>query len=469
MPTSGHGSGGSTDKRDLTHGGVRSQLVRLTLPLIGGVSAIMSMGLVDTYFVGRLGPRQLAAMGFIAPVMFTFASVGIGLGAGASSVIARVIGAGDEARVRRLTTDSLVLALLIGAVAAALGLLTLDPLFRALGADAEVLGFIREYMRIWYPALLALLGPMVANNILRANGDSLNPGIIMVVAAVANLILDPVLIFGLAGFPRLGLAGAAWATAGSRVMSLLAALAILHFRERLISFERPSLSELLRSWREVLAMGLPAAGGRMVNPIGIGVVTAALATLGPSVVAGFGVATRVEMFATIPMRALAAALAPLVGQNWGAHHRDRVLAALRESIAFCALWTVVTAVVCGLFAGAISRAFSEGPVVVQTASRYLWIVPASYVGYGVVMVGAATFNALGRPMVGLVYYGLRTIALYAPLAWLLTARYGTWGLAAAAFIANALAGLVAWLYSTRRVERYAYDECVPRPNLSIAE
>ncbi|XDE60458.1 MATE family efflux transporter [Arthrospira platensis BEA 1257B] len=194
-------------KGTLTQGSVTSTLINLTLPMIWGVFAIIAFSLADTYFVAKLGTRQLAAMSFTFPVVTLLGSVSMGLGIGAASVIARAIGEGERDRVRRLTTNSLSLSLLMVSVLVVLGISTINPVFQALGASPDILPFIREYMTIWYGGVIFLVVPMVGTSAIRAAGNTFVPSVIMTVAAVVNIILDPIFIFGFATIPDHGTAG----------------------------------------------------------------------------------------------------------------------------------------------------------------------------------------------------------------------------------------------------------------------
>ena len=321
-------------KQRLTEGNVGRQLIELTLPMVWGIFAIIAFNLVDTYFVGQLGTKELAAMSFTFPVVMTLGSLAFGLGVGASSVIARAIGEGDRSRVQRFTTNSLTLGLFIVAIFVSLGLFTIDPLFTALGADAEVLPLIREYMQIWYFGMIFLVIPMIGNSAIRASGNTGTPSIIMTLASVVNIVLDPILILGLLGFPRLELQGAALATVIARAVTLVASLLFLHFKERMISLKVPSLQETLWCWKDILYVGLPAACTNAINPISIGVIISFLATFGAVSVAAFGVASRIESFVLIALSALSASIGPFVGQNWGAKKYTRVRQALKLSFIF---------------------------------------------------------------------------------------------------------------------------------------
>lgn len=393
-------------------------LLRLSLPMVLGVVAVISISLVDTYFVGQLGTAPQAALSFCFPVTLSVASLAIGLGAGAGSVVSRAIGAERPGEAKRRSTDSLVLAVMVVGVVCGLGYVTAEPLFRALGADPEVLPLIVRYMRIWYLSMPFLVVPMVANALIRANGDAVVPSIIMIGAAALNVGLTPALIFGRWGLPELGFDGAAVSTLVARAGTFVAALAVLVFRERLLTFDWPGLPKVIASWRKIAKVGIPAAAGNMVNPIGVAAVTALLAGFGGTTVAGFGVATRIGAFASIPMLAMSASIGPVAGQNWGADRRDRVERALTLSYGACLLWALAMAALLYGWGDVVAGILASSPEVAAEAMQYLTVVPVTLCGYGVVIVGAGAFNALGHSVLGLGYHILRTVGLYVPLSWL---------------------------------------------------
>ena len=226
-------------RANLTEGAVGRTLIKLTIPMFLAILAMVVFNLVDTAFVGRLGTEELAAISFTFPVVLVINSLAGGLGVGASAVISQAIGKGDRYRVQRLTTDSLGLSVMVGVVFVSIGLVTIDPLFRLLGATPEVLPLIRQYMTLWYIGVIFVVIPMVGNAAIRATGDTRTPATIMMVAAGINIILDPILIFGLGFFPGLGIAGAALATVIARAITLGASLWVLVRRERMVIWSRP--------------------------------------------------------------------------------------------------------------------------------------------------------------------------------------------------------------------------------------
>ena len=433
----------TANKALLVEGSIGKILVTLTIPMIFGMVGIIAFNLVDTFFVGRLGTRELAALSFTFPVVMVIGSLALGLGTGASAVISRAIGEQDTKKVRRLTTDALVLSVLLVGAFVFVGFLTIDPLFRLLGASPELLPLIRQYMVIWYPGMVFLVVPMVGNNAIRATGDTKTPAIIMLMAAVLNTLIDPLLIFGLGPFPRLELAGAAIATVIARAVTLAVALWVLHFRDRMTTLELPSLKAMSSSWKSILYIGLPTAGTRIIGPISIGVVTRLLASYGPEAVAGFGVAIRIEFFALTVIIALASVVGPFVGQNWGAGRLDRVTTGLKYSNRFSMVWGAAMLLVLGAAAGWIAPLFNDNPEVISTTVLYLMIVPISYGAHGVLHISNTALNVLQRPFHAAALIAGQMFLLYIPMAHLGSRAFGLWGIFAGIVIALCIGGISA--------------------------
>lgn len=386
--------------------------------MVIGIFAIMSISLADTYYVGQLGTQELAALSFTFPVSLTITSLAIGLSAGSGSVVSRAIGTKDKAKTCRRSTDSVILSILIVILISLSGYFTIRPLFSILGADGEVLNIIERYMRIWYISMPFLVIPMVANALIRAAGDSFWPSVQMTIAAIINIGVTPAFVFGFWIIPAMEVEGAALGTLIARMFSFCMALWLLIFREELVSFVLPPLKEFIHSCIDVIKIAVPAALGNAVNPLGVAVVTAIIAAFGNDAVAAFGPATRIEAMVSIPMFALSAAIGPMAGQNWGAGHKDRVMESLKQSFAFCVLWSLAMAAILYFTHQLISPLFVDDVDVQEKISRYLVLVPISLSGYGITIIAAGAFNAVGRPLTGLSSYLLRTLAFYIPLSWL---------------------------------------------------
>ncbi|MCO1333252.1 MATE family efflux transporter [Microbulbifer sp. OS29] len=456
----------SKSSPSLLEGSVSSHLQRLALPMVWGILAAMSFNIVDTYFVSQLGNGPLAAMSFSFPVVMAINSFAIGLGAGTSSAVARVYGAGDIQRVRRLVTDASVLALLIAIAITVIGVATMEPLFKLLGAGPEMLPLIADYMIPWYLGTIFVIVPTVALAALRAIGNSAVTGRIMVAVALLNLVLDPILIFGLFGFPRLELQGAAIATVTVRALSFIAALYFVIRKERLMAAPQWHLKGLLESWRSVLAVGLPAVMTNVIIPVSGGVVVALVAVHGDDAVAGLGVALRVEPLALIVFYALSAVVGPFMGQNAGGEKIDRLRETVSVLARFCLVFGAGLAIILYFVAEPLVSLFSDSPEVLAVAVAYLTLVPFSYAGYGFVMSANAAFNGLGRPLPATVISFLRVLGVYLPLAWLGNSMWGMTGLFIATAAANLILGAISWWW-LRHDTHQRTAEAAPSPQLSV--
>jgi len=440
-------------KAKLTEGPVGRHLIDMTLPMLFGITTMMAQAFIDTYFLGLVGDRALAAYSFGFPILMIVMSVAIGLGAGTSSVVARALGKDDQQRARRLTTDSLILSFLITAIVAIIGVLTINPLFRLLGAPEDMIPMIRTFMIILYCGVPFVVVGMVGMSSMRATGDTRLPSLLMIGGAILNVILDPILIFGLGPLPALGLNGAATAGLLARATVFVGALYLLLGRLDLVSFAKPAPADLRSSWTDILHVGLPAAGTNAIVPVGMAVITAMIARFGPEAVAGFGVASRIESLVLVIYYAMSSTIGPFVGQNLSAGKESRIQEALRLCAAFCVISGLVIATVLALLSGFLPRLFSDSPDVISTARQFLWIAPISYGAYGIVMVVNASFNGLGNPMPGVVISVTRILALYVPLAFLGRHLFGVAGIFMAYAIANVLSGLLGYLWAKRSAHR----------------
>ncbi len=434
-------------KARLTEGPVGRHLVHMTVPMLLGIATMMGQGLIDAWFLGKVGDSALAAFSFGFPMLMIITSVAIGLGAGTSSVVARAIGAGDHRRARRLATDSLLLSFLITASLATIGILTIGPLFRLLGAPPDMIPMIRSFMTILYSGVPFLVVGMVGTSSMRATGDTRLPGKLMIFGALLNVVLDPILIFGVGPIPAMGLDGAATAALLARGTMFVGTLYFLMHRLDMVSFNKPDPVELRKSWSDILHVGLPAAGTNAIIPVAVAVITAMIARYGPDAVAGFGVASRIESMVLVIYYALSSVIGPFVGQNLSAGREGRIQLSLRLCALFCLASGLAIAALLALLSNFVAGLFSQNEAVVSVTRLFLWIVPISYGAYGIVMVVNAAFNGLSKPMPAVYISVTRMIVLYVPLALIGMRWFGIAGIFGAYAIANLLSGLLGYVWA----------------------
>lgn len=438
----------------LISGSVPKQLFYLTIPMIAGMVSLVIFNLTDTFFVGRLGEEQLAALSFTFPVILTINSLSAGIGIGASALISRYLGQGNHYKVERLTTDSLTLGFLMILSVSIIGLFTIRPLFTLLGAEGVVLDYIYDYMSIWYFGVSMIIIPMIGNNIIRALGDTKIPGMIMMLSAAINMIFDPLLIFGLGPFPRMGIQGAALTTVIARGITATVAIYVLHFRRRLLNFKRVKITEIFTSWKEILHIGIPSSTIRLALPLGSGIITRLLAVQGPLVVAGFGVATRIEFFALAPIMALSSVMGPFIGQNLGAGLTQRVASGKRVGEMFSLSIGVITALLLGIFARPLAYVFNDNPEIVETTVLYLRLVPFSYGLAGILQISSTVLNVFKKPYQAAGMMAVHIFVLYIPLAIILSRFIGKTGVFISLSVSYIIAGLISSLLVRKQISKY---------------
>lgn len=423
--------------------------------MIGGIFAMSAFHLADTWFVSRLGTDALAAIGFTFPVMMLVFSVAMGLGTGAGSVISRAIGEQSRERARRLTTDSLILSVIVVGLFSIAGLLLMDPIFRFLGAPERLLPMIRNYMTIWLTFVAVLIIPMIGNNAIRATGDTFTPGVVMVAASLMNVALDPILIFGLFGFPKMGIAGASTSTVISRFLTLIVSYHFLRHRHDLIDFSIPRISRLVDSWKRILHVALPSVGTYLLMPLCMALITKIVAKYGDAAVAGIGAGSRIQHFAYVVPIAMGTTLIPFVGQNWGGGRHDRVREGWRFSAAFGIAYGLVCFVLAIPLAKPLAGLFSDDPRVIKVITHFLWII---FLGSGLQHVSVHAgfaLNAIGKPFDASALMVVRLVVFMLPLAYIGSVWFGLDGLISGLSSAQIMSGAFALYWIHRQFPKYS--------------
>lgn len=441
----------------LIEGRVSTQLKELAVPMVWGLAATMTLNIIEVFFIARLGSAPLAAFSFTFPVLMVLTSLGIGLGAGTSSAVARAIGEGNSFMARRLATDAMTLAFGISVLVCITGWLLIDPLFRLLGATDTLMPLIRGYMSIWLFSAPCLIVPMVCLAALRAMGMSRVQGYLMGGAALFNVILDPILIFGLLGAPALGLEGAAWATLITRFLMLLVALYILLFRVGLLVNPFIRWHQLKPSWQAIVHVGVPAMAANVIVPLASAMVVAMVASYGTDAVAALGIAVRIEPLALIVFFALSGVVGPFFGQNLGAGKYNRLEEAIRVLTGFCLAWGLLLALILLVSGRFLAGLFSDHEAVIPVVVFYLSLVPFSYGAYGIIMSVNAAFNGMGRPWPAMALSAGRVLFVFLPLAFIGQYFWGLTGIFVATMLSNLCIGIWGWLWLRRYVASTAAD------------
>ena len=437
------GANAMSEGAKLTRGDIRGHLVTQTTPMIIGVAAMMSVGLIDAYFIGQLGSAELAAVSLIFPISIALSSLGIGVMVGINSIVSRALGAGDYEIAASRGNIGIAFALLVGIAMAALLIALLDPLFRLMQADDELLPIIRTYMvpfALGFPLVMIMMG---VNGVMRGQGEARKTSYVSICYAAANWVLDPILITGAFGFDGFGIAGAAYATNAGWGIAIILALFLLKGTDLPFNPSKIRKEQIAPSIKSLTSVAGPAGFSNAINPIGLSVLTALVATQGQDAVAGFGAAGRIQSFAVVPLLALSGAIGSIVGQNWGARQYGRAQQAMRWAAGFCILYGLFIAVLLVAASDWFAGLFSENPDVVGEFSRYLTIAAWGYAGFGLLIVSNGALNSVGKAGWALTQSAFRVFVIMMPIAWLLRADWGSDAIYSAELAANLIGGGIA--------------------------
>ena len=419
------------------------QIWRQTWPMTLGVLSLLGFNLVDSVFVARLGTEPLAAQSFSFPLVFLTIGVQVGMGIAIAALISRAIGAGQEHRAGRLG----VLVLTGGGAVMALLLFLLwalqDPAFALLGASERIREVIRPFWNVQVLASWAGAMAYFGYSLFRAHGNTRFPGTMMVVTSLVNLVLDPVLIFGLGPVPALGLEGAAWASLAAFACGGLTTAWFLRGRGWL---ERDQvLAEVRASAGPFAHIAGPAMVSQLMPPLAAMLATGLVARLGESAVAAWGLTSRLESFSIVLVLGMTMALPPWLGRCYGGgrwQEVERVMATAARMVVF---WQLGLGLVLAVLAAPLAGLLVEDGAVCDHLTVLIRFLPPSYGLLGVCMLVVSASNALGWPVRAMTISFLRLFACYLPLLSLGAWLGGLTGLAIGAALGNALAGAMAWL------------------------
>lgn len=433
------------DKHGLLTGSIPLVLRQMTVPMTFGMIAILMFNLVDTFFISLLGTKALAAISYTFPVTFAVNCITMGIGMGLSTSIARLLGQGQAQDAARFSTHGLILAVTLVVVASTIGYFSIEPLFLALGANADLIPLIMQYMQIWYLTIPLLVIPMAGNSAIRATGDTKTPAKIMMLAGFINGLLDPLLIFGYGPFPELGIQGAAIASAFSWLGALMGSLYVLAKREKLLAL--PSLKFINRDWKQILKIGTPAAMSNALTPISGAILMMMLSSHGTAAVAAYGAAQRVESILILVLMSLTSALTPFIAQNMGANNPARSFAGLFISMRFSMVFQLGIFIMMVPLSIPIAALFSQEQAVKDLLWHYLLVVPFSYGFQGMMMMLVSGLNALHQPMRAFQWSFMRLFLFTLPCAWLGGQLYDIEGLFIGIALGNVVGGTSGYLYA----------------------
>ena len=381
-------------EEDYTQVPLSRAIVLLALPMMLELVMESTFGLVDIYFVGKLGPAAVAAVGLTGSLIILVFAIVMGLSMGTTAMVSRRIGEGKP-EAAGVAAWQAILAGVIGSVPISiLGAVSSKRFLTFMGgSEAVVDGY--GYTAMLFAGSVTIFLLFLNNAIFRGAGDAAVAMRALWLANLINIVLDPLLIFGIGPFPRLGLVGAAVATTIGRGLGVLYQLAILFRGTGRIAIQRSSMrwnGEVFRQLLRVSATGMLQFFVATAAWMGI---MRIIALFGEAVLAGYTISLRLIHFAILPSWGVSNAAATLVGQNLGAGKPDRAEESVIKTgfVNFAMLGVV--AVVCRIFSDPLIRVFTSETEVIANGVQSLTILSAGYIFAGFSMVFGQAFNGAG--------------------------------------------------------------------------
>ncbi len=417
---------------------VAKQLFSMTWPMLFGILSLMSFQLVDSAFIGQLGVLPLAAQGFTAPIQLIFIGLQVGLGIATTALISRALGADNPHFAKQLGG----LVILLGAagifVFSVLIWFFRGPVLAMLSAPDSVTPIIDDYW-IWW-LISTWLGAMIYffYSICRSNGNTMLPGIMMIVTSLLNIALDPLFIFVF----DMGIVGAAVATILAFGIGLLVMTPkVLANHWLSFDFSDLNIGETLAKIGHIMG---PAMMSQLLPPVSAVLATKLLAGFGTAAVAAWAVGSRFEFFAIVTVLALTMTLPPMVGRLFGAGNVAEIKQLVRIAVMYVLGFQALVAALVWWFAAPLAALMSSDAEVIELVTWHLLWIPISLGPLGVCMIMVSVANALGRSYRALWISALRLFAFFLPGLWLGGQIGGLWGIFIGAAIANICAGIAAW-------------------------
>ena len=428
---------------DFTEGRIARKLIVFSLPVTLGVLLQTAYNIVDTFFIGMIGPDSLAAVSVSFPVIFAFIALANGLGIGVNSLVSRAIGRKRPEAANNVADNAVLLAIVLSLSISLVCIWASPFLFPLMGATGNVLSLALEYSTPIFLSAVFTFAWSVSSSIMRAEGNSKTPMKNLAFSVVLNAVLDPFLIFGIGPFPRLGLFGAAMSTFFSDFVAAALNFSYLLRKKSVVTVSLKRLKLSFACMKEILKIGVPSSASQLLTSAGFVMLVGLVGAFGSNALAAFGIGMRVNSVIILPIIGISSSVVSFVGQNIGAGKYDRARKGSVAGVLLTLCFAAVAVSITMLFPALIISFFTQDQSVIAIGAAYLSIVPLAYLLYSLYFSLSAAFEGAGRTHLSLatnVTYWIVAIGLAAFLSPIL-GLHGIWIAIVSAAAAEALAVL----------------------------
>ena len=340
---------------EMITGDPKKAINKLSIPIIASMFLIFANDIIDSIWVAGLGAEPLAALGYVTPLFMIMVGFGNGLGAGGNSLISRYIGAEDKHSANNAAIHNLILSFIVSIIITVLFLTFLKPLLVLMGASS-VLDYAMEYAFIIFAWTFGLLVPPIVGGAFRAEGDIKRATVPIALAAIINMILDPIFIYVL----NMGIAGAAWATAiGPFISLLLMFYWIFVKKDTYLSYSRKDFHNNFKMYKDILVVGIPASLEQLVLSVLTIFVNYMLTIVsGPTSVAVYTAGWRIVNIGMLPAIGVGTAAISVAGVAYGARKYENLRVTARYAVKVALIASIIVCIILYVFANQIALIFS---------------------------------------------------------------------------------------------------------------
>lgn len=427
-------------------------LISMSVPMMISMLVQALYNVVDSYFVAQLSQDALNAVSLSFPVQNLMISIAVGTGVGVNALLSRNLGERDFEGASRAAGNGIVLALLSSMVMVLLGLAVPRAFF---SVQTDIPGIVEqgtEYLTIVSVVPFGCFLGVMFERLLQSTGKTVYAMIAQGVGAITNIVLDPLLIFGVGPFPRMGVAGAAAATVAGQILGAVVSGALNVRRNREISFELRYLRPNSRVIGQIYAVGVPSMIMGSIGSVMVFGLNQILMAFTDTATAVFGIYFKLQSFVFMPVFGLNNGMVPVIAYNYGARQPERIVETRRK-----ATWIAIALMLCGLAAAELLPErllglFNASEEMLEIGVPALRIICISFLfaGYGIVSV--STFQALGHGVMSMVGSIVRQLVVLLPAAWLLSLT-GRLELVWLAFPAAEITATILCVFFNRRIDR----------------
>lgn len=404
-------------------------LISMSIPMMVSMFVQALYNIVDSIFVSQLGENALTAVSLAFPVQNLMMSVGIGTAVGINALLSRSLGEKNSERVDKAAYNGIFLAFISSVAFALFGLFFARTYFQTQTDNLQIIGYGNDYLSICSLLSFGAFGQITLERLLQSTGKTFYTMITQTTGAIVNIILDPIMIFGLFGFPRLEVAGAAVATVIGQVVAMTLAVIfnIKINREVTLKFRgvRPDMEII----GKICGVGIPTAIMIAISSVMMFGLNKILMSFTSTAIAVFGVYFRLQGFLFMPIFGLNNGMVPIVSYNYGARNRHRIIKTIRLSLIYTVTIMTVGMAIFQIFPGQLLSIFNASPDMISIGIPALRTISLSFVFAGFCIVSGSVFQALGRGMPSMIISTARQLLALLPLAYLMSRLGGldaTW-------------------------------------------